>query len=239
MVFLFTKGMGTYFYDLEATRVGLQASSVSRLEQDVPAQEGSWRANGGGKTNGPLRAVGDPSTGRNAWNWMTFKPSPSSLEHYAGYPPQLPEFCIKAGTSERGVCPQCGAPWARVLYTGEPEVDPRVWSAKGQRHYDDATGGYVDVSPATGSTLKHTRERTTTAWRPTCPAACHQGRPAVPATVLDCFSGSGTTLMVADRLGRNALGCELKPDYAAMSKRRVTGDAPLFADVTLEGAAAG
>jgi hypothetical protein len=27
----------------------------------------------------------------------------------------LPQRCIAAGTSERGCCPKCGAPWERIL----------------------------------------------------------------------------------------------------------------------------
>jgi len=54
-------------------------------------------------------------------------------------------------------------------------------------------------------------------------AGCPQG-----GTVLDPFSGAGTTGMVALRLGRNYLGIELNPDYVAMSQRRIMDDAPLF-----------
>jgi modification methylase len=39
--------------------------------------------------------------------------------------------------------------------------------------------------------------------------------------VLDPFAGSGTTLAVAARLGRHAIGCELNPEYAAIAERRV------------------
>jgi DNA modification methylase len=49
-------------------------------------------------------------------------------------------------------------------------------------------------------------------------------------TVLDPFGGAGTTGLVADRLSRNALLIELNPDYAALARRRITDDAPLFAD---------
>lgn len=52
--------------------------------------------------------------------------------------------------------------------------------------------------------------------------------------VLDPFSGAGTTLMVADRLGRNAIGCELSDSYADLGTDRVVGDAPMF--VSVEGA---
>jgi DNA modification methylase len=51
-------------------------------------------------------------------------------------------------------------------------------------------------------------------------------------TVLDPFGGAGTTGLVADRLGRNAILIELNPEYAAMAECRVHGDAPLFAEVT-------
>lgn len=49
--------------------------------------------------------------------------------------------------------------------------------------------------------------------------------------VLDPFGGSGTTGLVADRLQRDAILIELKPENVAMAKRRVTDDAPLFAKV--------
>lgn len=46
--------------------------------------------------------------------------------------------------------------------------------------------------------------------------------------VLDPFSGSGTTVLVANRLGRRAIGLELNPTYAEMARRRIVGDAPLI-----------
>jgi DNA modification methylase len=43
----------------------------------------------------------------------------------------------------------------------------------------------------------------------------------VPCTVLDPFSGAGTTVMVAAQLGRAGIGIELSAEYAAMSERRI------------------
>lgn len=57
-------------------------------------------------------------------------------------------------------------------------------------------------------------------------AGCPKG-----GTVLDPFGGAGTTGLVADRLGRNAILIELNPEYAAMAERRILNDAPLFAEV--------
>jgi DNA modification methylase len=59
---------------------------------------------------------------------------------------------------------------------------------------------------------------------PCIKAGCPAG-----GTVLDPFGG--TTGMVADRLGRDAILIELNPEYAAMAERRIVADAGLFAAV--------
>jgi DNA modification methylase len=50
----------------------------------------------------------------------------------------------------------------------------------------------------------------------------------VGGTVLDPFSGAGTTGLVAIRHHRKYIGIELNPEYAAMSEHRLANDAPLF-----------
>lgn len=57
-------------------------------------------------------------------------------------------------------------------------------------------------------------------------AGCPEG-----GTVLDPFGGAGTTALEADRLQRNAISVELSAEYASMSSRRISNDAPLFAEV--------
>ena len=54
-------------------------------------------------------------------------------------------------------------------------------------------------------------------------------------TVLDPFGGAGTTGLVADRLGRNAILIEINNKFADLAKNRITDDAPLFANVTDDG----
>lgn len=41
--------------------------------------------------------------------------------------------------------------------------------------------------------------------------------------VLDPFMGAGTTAVVAQRLGRQYVGCELNPEYADIARRRIAG----------------
>ena len=47
-------------------------------------------------------------------------------------------------------------------------------------------------------------------------AGCPEG-----GTVLDPFMGSGTTGIVARKLNRNFVGCELNPEYQKMAERRI------------------
>jgi DNA modification methylase len=46
--------------------------------------------------------------------------------------------------------------------------------------------------------------------------------------VLDPFAGSGTVGVVALRHGRDFIGVELNPEYAAIAEARIAGDAPLL-----------
>jgi DNA modification methylase len=47
-------------------------------------------------------------------------------------------------------------------------------------------------------------------------------------TVLDPFGGAGTTAVVAARLGRKSILCELNPGYVALARKRIADDSPLF-----------
>lgn len=47
-------------------------------------------------------------------------------------------------------------------------------------------------------------------------------------TVVDPFGGAGTTGLVASRLQRHAILCEINPQYAQMARDRIAADAPLI-----------
>lgn len=162
----------------------------------------------------------DPAARRDV---LTVVTRPFSEAHFATFPPELPEICIKAGSSERGACPQCGAPWERVV------EKTRTFESGSGRSGNMPTGKNGAGLQGGGETLDIRRgpcvTSTTIDWRPTC--TCDAGEP-VPCIVLDPFAGAGTTLMVALRLGRRALGIELNGEYVAMAERRIVGDCPLF-----------
>jgi DNA modification methylase len=103
-----------------------------------------------------------------------------------------------------------------------PERMDKVWGADGKRNrrsvWEVTTQPFSEAHFATFPPALI---------EPCILAGCPAG-----GTVLDPFGGAGTTGMVADRLGRNAILIELNPEYAAMAERRIRGDAGMFADVS-------
>jgi SAM-dependent methyltransferase len=149
----------------------------------------------------------------------TLPPEPFPLAHFAVFPTELPRRCILAGTSERGCCPHCGAPWERVVEREYVDNPGHKWGSRGSASVDPGTR----TGPAfDDSRLPVTR---TTGWQASC--SCPEHEP-IPCLVLDPFSGAGTTLLVARRLQRRALGIDLSPEYVEMARRRILNDNPLF-----------
>ena len=98
-IFLLTKS-ANYFYDADAVREPVAESSIGRLNQNIDQQVGTTRANGGKKSNGNLKAVGDIEKGRNKRSVWTITTKPYKEAHFAVFPPKIPEICIKAGSKE-------------------------------------------------------------------------------------------------------------------------------------------
>lgn len=132
-------------------------------------------------------------------------------KHYATYPVSLPTLAIKAATSEYGNCATCGKPWARVL----EQVGREGIGTKSR------TADVVGTSESSMLRGNGTPVYQTIGWRPTC--RCGTGE-RIPAVILDPFSGAGTTLLAANRLGRDAIGIEISPDYAKLAEERILSD---------------
>jgi DNA modification methylase len=214
-VFLLSKGP-RYYYD--ATAVAEEADQPigsARLTGQHKADAGGFTTNGhGNSTLGTNQGLAT----RNLRSVWTLGPSPFPDAHFATFVPEIPRRAILAGTSERGCCPDCGAGWVRVV-DRKNAVSGRV---PGASEYTQRDRRFERGGAFTGATSD------TLGWSPAC--RCDAGDP-VPCTVLDPFAGAGTTGLVADRLGRSSVLIELNPEYAAMSKARIVGDAPLFANV--------
>lgn len=160
--------------------------------------------------------------GRNPRSVWTIGPEPLSEPHYAAFPSALPEKCINVATSAKGCCPHCGAQWARIVESAALTRERPNDLTK--RTGEEGTGNHCPNRVAGV-------ESKTLGWKPTCDCPDHE---PIPARVLDPFLGSGTTAIQAVRMGRDAIGCELNPDYIEMTRRRLNDAVGFLADVTEE-----
>jgi hypothetical protein len=153
--------------------------------------------------------------GRNQRNVWTLGPEPYSEAHFATFPTEIPRRAILAGTSAKGCCPKCHAPWERQTESEfKPTQDPR--NPKGGTKGMDESNGWGDVP-------RGRNETRTVGWQQGCDcgdADIFDGTKPVPCTVIDPFGGSGTTGAVAIELGRRAILCELNDDYLPLIQKR-------------------
>src|SRR6266487_781970 len=54
-------------------------------------------------------------SGRNKRSVWTVATQPYPEAHFATFPEEIPKLCILAGTSAKGCCAKCGAPWQRIV----------------------------------------------------------------------------------------------------------------------------
>ncbi len=160
-----------------------------------------------------VKAMVDPA-GANARDVQSWSAEPLSEAHYAAFPTALVRWCLSCGTSARGYCPECSAPWCRVVETKSMVI------ARSNR--SEGTGNRTDAS----GTMLEPAESKTIGWRPSC--SCSPVQEPRPGLVLDPFAGSGRTGLTATRMGLDFVGLELNPEYAEMARRLLHEDAPLF-----------
>lgn len=144
--------------------------------------------------------------------------------HFASFPDELAARCIKAGTSEYGCCPVCGAPYSRVLERKSCSMNIRV---------RDNAKGIADQKSGLGMKYKASEEEIeeyfegrptdskTVGWRPTC--SCNAGDP-VPCMTLDPFMGRGTVALISRQLGRSSTGIDLNPEYIEIARKNLMGE---------------
>lgn len=226
-LFLLTKS-SRYFYDAEAIREkatyagpnGAQHSPHAQgFARRTPEQERERqdKQRGHGRRHDGFNDRWDAMSkeeqqalGRNKRSVWTIATKPFSGAHFATFPTDLVEPCIKAGTSPK-VCAECGAPWRRSIEV--TYENPGNRSTNGPRSIDRKHKEFGSA----GYSQRLEKRVETTGYEPTCDHADDSGR----AVVLDPFAGAATTLLVATQLGRDSIGIELNPEYVEIGEQRI------------------
>ncbi len=209
-LFLLTKG-SSYFYDAEAIkepkldpeddlrRIRKAANynhnsdvGVARVDNWAPSESASFSS-------------------RNKRSVWTIATAPYPEAHFATYPPDLVKPCVLAGTSAKGCCAKCGAPWERIVERSGGTIGSGGWNPNELEDPRVARNRGKDLTDYKVETL---------GWQPTCKCKLGNGHMMDACTVLDPFAGSGTTGAVALELGRKAVLIELNPKYVALIRQR-------------------
>ena len=220
-----------YYYDADAIR---EENQLANTGWASTRSEITTKTSGNGETSQGFTGtnrVGSIEAGRNKRSVWTVTTQPFPGAHFATFPPKLIEPCILAGSPPK-CCGECGAPWEReVERSGQPpEPDHRNPTKRlepGQAGNVGAGNMGFRASRLSGQEMaawKAENPDRTTGWRSTCAHADDSGA----ALVLDPFTGSGTTGVVALRHDRDFVGIELNPEYARMARNRIYDDGPLL-----------
>jgi DNA modification methylase len=163
-VFLLVKKAG-YFCDMEAIKDDSRSPAGMSWEERKKIGSAGLKNEGVSHRHDADRAyssrVGDGNLSNKRSVWAV-PPYSYSGAHFATFPPKLITPMIRAGTSAKGACASCGAPWERL-------TEERAVRRERPNDYVKRTG-----EEGTGNSCPNTAagvEVKTVGWRPTC--ECH------------------------------------------------------------------
>ncbi len=163
------------------------------------------------------------SLGRNKRTVWSINPKPFSEAHFAVFPEELVETPIKAG-SPKYVCKKCGKPREKIVDSSE-RVNTRAGKNVGTGKSGNVGDPNLDLHKADLS-----KYRQQIKYKEIGYTDCGCGVGFEGGVVLDPFMGSGTTGLVAQKLGRQFVGLELNPEYVKMAERRLSLDSHQLKD---------
>ncbi len=198
----------SYYFDLDRIREPHRSRGGRRASHESERPTG-WAGPLAGSQDGLRRArtAGVPGhwLGKNPGDVWRLPGSNYRDAHFATFPEALVLRPLLA-TCPEALCMACGRPWRRpVIVRRLGEVTPA------------GADPHVRRYPATWRTVRQVGA---------LEAACSCLAPTRPGVVLDPFFGAGTVGVVAAKHGRDWIGIELNPDYAALAERRIVQSSP-------------
>ncbi|RLF04628.1 MAG: hypothetical protein DRJ64_06670 [Thermoprotei archaeon] len=213
-VFMLTKSK-KYWFDLDAVRVPHKEISIKRSQY---GWYGNKICDGHALSrlkNGLEKLDTLHPLGKNPGDLWAIPTYPFPESHFAIFPENLVEPMIKAGCPQ-WICKKCGKPRKRIVIgKSEKAFNIRVRDVqKGKIKAPDRKASIEEVLQY--SDKEYGGEgRIAIGWTD---CGCNAGWK--PGIVLDPFAGSGTTNIVAEKLGRNSIGIEINPNYIEIIRKR-------------------
>lgn len=208
-IFMLSKS-ARYFYAAEDVRQGAADSSIQRWSQNIEAQEGSHRANGGTKSNGTMKAVGGPRKGKQA----AIAAAAEAVGSSSGR--RMADFNERWDAKEKMRASEASPRHAgHVNHTGIENV-PR--GSRALRNWEPAPLPAWIIGTAPFS------EAHFATFPPELVERCLKAGCPKGGSVLDPFGGAGTTALVADQMQLDATIIELNPNYVHIAARRIEAD---------------
>ncbi len=208
-----------YYWDAEAVREKYADVTLNDPRVGKDKSRGGIKdyANAGVQNPSDVREriFNNLGTGRNIRSVWEFPTTPYAKAHFATFPEKLPEICIKAGTPEVGCCSKCGSPYERI--SERQTNDTRPGRNTGEGKSGTANDPNQSLHQSDLSKYRQQISYETLGWQPTC--KCNADK--VPGLVLDPFMGAGTTLWVAKKLNRRAIGYEISEEYCHLTVDRL------------------
>ncbi len=207
-----------YWYDGFAVRVRQADATAGRAAYAFSDRYAEGAVDVAGYRGGFFQDDWQPDGTRNLGSvWSDIPPANYPLRHFAVMPLKEAERAILASVPPE-VCRSCGLARVRVVEKENVREHPQREGRKDRNKADYDGEDYAVRESGLGLTW----EDRTTGWS-TCPCADYE-----PGVVLDPFSGTGTTLLAAQKLGRRAIGIELSEEYLQQAMTRLTvGDVGL------------
>lgn len=159
--------------------------------------------------------LGSPK-GKNPGDFWSVTTKGYPEAHFAVFPEKLIIPIIKSSCPQ-WICKKCGKPRERLTDKSYEATRPGLKTGTGKSGTDLDPNKSLHKSDISKYRMQINYE--TIGWSD---CGCKAG--FKPGVVLDPFVGSGTTLEVAMKLGRNAIGFELNPMYEPLIKKRIKDD---------------